>query len=73
MPRLIALSAIILTSNLNAIMEINRTNSNLNILVKIIAFKTYITTNKSENVAMKAINMDFNTPNLELNYLRMFL
>ncbi len=55
-------------------MLIHRTNSNLNILVvKIIAFKTYITMNKSENAAMKAINMDLDTPNLELNYFRVII
>ena len=42
-------------------MEVNRTNSNLIILVVIIAYKTCITMNISENAAMKAINMDFNS------------
>ena len=54
-------------------MEINRKNSNLYILVIIIAYKTYITMNQSENAAMKAINMDLKSPNMDLDYFRMFI
>ena len=74
MSRLIPLYAIIFPYIFHAIMEINRTNSNFNILIVLMyAFKTYITMNKSENAAIKAINMDLMSPDLDLDYFRMFI